>query len=55
MAYPPIRAACLRLAESWTPPSGEELRELLRLAGFTGGRAAKALGLGSSGDRTVRR
>lgn len=55
MGYPRIRATCLRPAESWTPPTGDELREVLRLAGFTGGKAAKALGLGSNGDRTVRR
>lgn len=50
-----IRRECLRPAEHWTPPTGDEVREVLRLAGFTGGKAAKALGLGAKGDRTVRR
>lgn len=52
---PNIRLECLRPAETWTQPSGEEVREALRLAHFTGSRAAKALGLGARGDRTVRR
>ena len=30
-------------------------REVLRLAGLTGGKAAKVLGLGPKGDRTIRR
>ena len=50
-----IRLECLRPAERWTPPSGEEIREVLHLAGFTGGQAARVLGLGTKGDRTVRR
>lgn len=50
-----IRLECLRPAEHWTQPSGEEIREVLRLAGFTGGHAARVLGLGTKGDRTVRR
>jgi hypothetical protein len=53
--HPNIRLECLKPAESWTAPSGEEVREVLRLTGFTGGRAAKFLGLGTGGDRTVRR
>lgn len=28
---------------------------MLRLAGFSGSKAAKALGLGAKGDRTIRR
>lgn len=55
MNEPNIRIECLRPAEDWTPPSGEEVRTVLHLAGFTGGKAAKALGLGAKGDRTVRR
>ncbi|EHW7386050.1 transcriptional regulator [Escherichia coli] len=50
-----IRLECLRPAERWTQPSGEEIREVLHLAGFTGGQAARVLGLGTKGDRTVRR
>jgi len=51
-----IRKACLQPASlAWPQPSGEEVRELLRRAGFTGGQAARKLGLGERGDRTVRR
>lgn len=50
-----IRSACLQAAAQWAQPTGEEIREVLRLAGFTGGHAARALGLGLKGDRTVRR
>ncbi len=50
-----IRLECLCAAPRWQRPTGEEIREVLRLAGFTGEAAAKALGLGANGDRTVRR
>lgn len=50
-----IRDTCLRPAESWTQPTGDEIRQVLRIAGFTGVKAAAALGLGAKGDRTVRR
>lgn len=51
-----IRAECLRpAAAGWVRPSGAEVREVLRRAGFSGSRAAKELGLGGGGDRTVRR
>lgn len=50
-----IRAECLKPADKWLRPTGEEVREVLRLAHLTGGAAAKALGLGTKGDRTVRR
>lgn len=50
-----IRAECLRPAEHWAQPTGDEVREVLRLAGLSGGGAAKALGLGTGGGRTVRR
>ena len=53
--HPNIRLECLKPAERWTQPTGEEVREALRLAGLTGGAAAKRLGLGAKGDRTVRR
>lgn len=39
----------------WERPTGDEVKEVLRLAGFTGSMASKALGLGAKGDRTVRR
>ena len=35
--------------------AADEVREVLRLAGLTGGKAAKVLGLGPKGDRTIRR
>lgn len=41
-----IRLECLKPAERWAQPTGEEVREVLRLAGFSGSKAAKALGLG---------
>ncbi|MEX3547640.1 MAG: transcriptional regulator [Burkholderia sp.] len=51
-----IRLECLRPAhDGWEQPTGEEVREVLRTAGFTGGHAARVLGLGAKGDRTVRR
>lgn len=55
MANANIRLECLRSAERWAAPTGEEVREVLRLASFTGCKAAKALGLGPKGDRTIRR
>ncbi len=50
-----IRNGCLQPAASWEQATGDEVREVLRLANFTGGQAARALGLGAKGDRTVRR
>lgn len=50
-----IRLECLRPAEKWVQPTGEEVREVLHLADFTGSIAAKMIGLGKKGDRTVRR
>lgn len=55
MNHPNIRLECLRPATKWVRPSGEEVREVLRLAGFTGAVAAKELGLGPNGDRSIRR
>lgn len=56
MAELKIRLDCMQPAASgWIQPTGDEIREVLRAAGFTGGQAAKMLGLGSGGDRTVRR
>ena len=34
-----IRLECLKPAERWAQPTGEEVREVLRLAGLTGGKA----------------
>lgn len=51
-----IRLECLRPATNdWYQPTGEEIREVLRIAGLTGAQAARSLGLGTKGDRTVRR
>lgn len=51
-----IRAGCLRPADAWVQPTGEEVREVLRLAGLSGGAAAKFLGLSEkTGGRTIRR
>ena len=50
-----IRNGCLQPAVSWEQATGDEVREVLRLANFTGGQAARALGLGAKGDRTVGR
>ncbi len=50
-----IRLECLKPADRWAQPTGEEVRSVLRLARFTGGNAAKVLGLGPNGDRTIRR
>jgi hypothetical protein len=56
MADTNIRLECLRPAnDGWEQPTGEEVREVLRIAELSGSRAAKALGLGEKGDRTVRR
>lgn len=52
---PNIRPECLQPAETWAQPNGSEVREVLRLAHFTGSAASKKLGLGARGDRTVRR
>lgn len=51
-----IRPGCLLPAPSgWLQPTGEEIRQVLRLAGFTAGQASRELGLGAKGDRTIRR
>lgn len=50
-----IRAECLTPAISWTQPVGDEVRQVLELAGLSGGAAAALLGLGKGGGRTVRR
>ena len=58
-----IRFECLRPAnDGWEAPTADEVRELLRIIAarrgipkFTGGMAARFLGLGDQGDRTLRR
>ena len=45
-----IRLECLKPAERWAQPTGEEVREVLRLAGFSGSKAAKALAEGTVGQ-----
>ncbi len=57
MSNTSIRQECLRAYDDgWEIPTGDEVREAMRLAGFSGSQAAKALGLGGDGGaRTVRR
>ena len=58
-----IRACCFKTANDWCTPTGEEVRELLRMAGehqgqgrpYSGSQVADLLGLGKGGGRTVRR
>lgn len=55
MLYANVRLECLKPAQEWRQPTGSEIREVMKMAGFTGSEAAKQLGLGAKGDRTVRR
>jgi hypothetical protein len=48
-----IRRECLNPAESWARPTGQEISEVLRLTGLSGGQASKKLGL--QGSRTIRK
>lgn len=51
-----IRLECLRPAtDNWQKPTAEEVQEVFRVGGFTKSHAADFLGLGESGDRTIRR
>jgi hypothetical protein len=50
-----IRPECLRPAATWVKPTGDEIKEVVKLAGLSGATAAEALGLGKGGGRTVRR
>lgn len=51
-----IRLECLRPYDAiWKPPTGVEVRELLRRSEMSAAAAAQFLGLGIGGDRTVRR
>ena len=42
-------------SDRWRQPTGEVVSEAVRRAELTGGVAAKRLGLGEKGERTVRR
>ena len=55
MTDQPIRPECLCPADSWAQPTGAEIRAVMHRAGFSGSKAARVLGLGVGGDRTVRR
>lgn len=48
-----IRRECLNPAEIWTRPTGQEISDVLRLSGLSGGQASKKLGLQDS--RTIRK
>jgi len=51
-----IRSECLTsFSDNWPTPTGDEIAEVLRLAGFSGSMAAKAVGLKKNGSRTVRK
>ncbi len=51
-----IRSECFRpFYDGWAQPTADEVRELIRLTGYTGGQVAKVVGLGADGARTVRR
>ncbi|EBU8392559.1 transcriptional regulator [Salmonella enterica subsp. enterica serovar Typhimurium] len=51
-----IRLECLRPAQDgWQQPTADEVQEVLRVGGFHKNQAASLLGLGESGDRTIRR
>lgn len=44
-----IRLECLKPAERWTQPTGEEVREVLRLAGFRRQQGREGAGAGREG------
>ena len=52
-----IRPECLTpFSEHWCVPTGDEVREIIRRTGLTGGQVAKKVGLtGNGASRTVRR
>jgi hypothetical protein len=50
-----IRSACLKPMEQWEKPTGNEIKEVMRLAGLTAREAAEELGFGPYGGRTIRR
>lgn len=50
-----IRPECLKPAIQWERPTGPEVQEILRLAGFTGRVAAEYLDLSDKSGRQIRR
>ncbi|CAB3804580.1 XRE family transcriptional regulator [Paraburkholderia fynbosensis] len=50
-----IRPECLQPAVSWMEPTGAEIQEVIRLAGFSGRQAADFLGLADKSGRQLRR
>lgn len=50
-----IREECLRPAIYWSKPTGAEVQEVLRLAGFTGRLAADYLDLADKSGRQIRK
>ena len=50
-----IREECLRPALYWSQPTGAEVQEVLRLAGFTGRLGADYLDLADKSGRQVRK
>ncbi len=52
-----IRPECLTpFSDAWSVPTGDEVREIIRRTGLTGGQVAKKVGLtGNGASRTVRR
>ena len=47
-----ILPECLNQASNWTPPTGDEIRTVLSMAGWSGVECAKKI---NTNDRTVRR
>jgi hypothetical protein len=50
-----IRRECLQPAAFWAQPTGVEVQEVVRLAGFTGRSAAEFLDLADKSGRQIRR
>jgi hypothetical protein len=50
-----IRPECLQPAVNWMAPTGAEIQEVIRLAGFSGRQAADFLGLADKSGRQLRR
>lgn len=51
-----IRQECLQpFSSNWAVPTGQEVAEALRLAGFSCSVAAKTLNLKKNGARTIRK
>ncbi|WP_321899448.1 XRE family transcriptional regulator [Paraburkholderia heleia] len=50
-----VRSECLRPAVYWKRPTGAEIQEVVRLAGFTGRLAADYLDLADKSGRQIRK